>query len=68
MKTVQDLRLLYKQSTGLEALTNAYGYRPYLEWLEENAVKAIQDYEYIASKHISSTWDTPPSPKGDMID
>ena len=35
MKTKTDLAVEYKQETGLEPIITAYGFRPYLAWLEE---------------------------------
>jgi hypothetical protein len=46
MKTVKDLRLLYKQETGLNVITNLIGEveddENYMKWLEQEAVKVLQ--------------------------
>jgi len=41
MKTLTDLRLEYKRETGLEVILTAYGFRPYLAWLEERLLKEL---------------------------
>jgi len=46
MKTLTDLRLEYKQETGLEVILTAYGFRPYLAWLEERLLKELNKTVY----------------------
>ena len=46
MKTLTDLRLEYKQETGLEVILTAYGFRPYLTWLEERLLKELNNPEF----------------------
>ena len=53
MKTVQDLRLQYKQETGIYPMVNHRGEiddPDYSHWLEENAVKAIQSMRKTVSE------------------
>ena len=45
MKTLTDLKLEYKQETGLEPVVTAYGFRPYLTWLEEKLLQPIEPQE-----------------------
>jgi len=45
MRTLQDLKLAYKQETGLEPIITAYGFRPYLIWLEERLLQPIEPQE-----------------------
>lgn len=41
MKTEVDLKMLYKRETGLDVILTAYGFRPYLAWLEERLLKEL---------------------------
>lgn len=43
MKSIQDLKLEYKQETGLDVIVTAYGFRPYLTWLEEKLLKTQEE-------------------------
>ena len=67
MKTEKDLRMEYQKDTGKEAILSAYGYRPYLAWLEEKILKR-ENYHIPFAPPAHSSWTTPPPPKGDMVD
>ena len=45
MKNIKDLRLKYKIETGLEPVVTAYGFRPYLTWLEGKLLQLIEPQE-----------------------
>ena len=53
MRTLQDLKLEYKQETGLEPVVTAYGFRPYLTWLEEKLIRQMNK-EIEEPKHPTS--------------